>query len=228
MPRLAVGRTARRTETLRRLAGFTLWELLWTLLVAASCSAIGVPSFRTFRARRAAHGRRQRLRAGRRSSRAARRSSAAGPWCLRSADLSRCGDDPESAMTPAGSCSSTRTTLRPPQRSAAEPLLSCTRRDRGHRSSPTVTYFEFRPFRRRSIERHGHVLRPRGPTAARAVIVSYTGPAARRLPRAGRHGRCMRGLAITSVRGCRSSAAATGRRADRPARLDAARRVRRP
>ena len=46
---------------MRRMGGFTLWELLCSLGIAAVALTAGVPAFRTFLLDCAAHGRRQRL-----------------------------------------------------------------------------------------------------------------------------------------------------------------------
>jgi type IV fimbrial biogenesis protein FimT len=65
--------------------------------------------------------------------------------------------------------------VRPPQRSADEPLLLAhAPLGRGSITSNRA-YFEFRPVQRRSVNGTVVFCDERGPAAARAVIVSYTG-----------------------------------------------------
>jgi type IV fimbrial biogenesis protein FimT len=65
--------------------------------------------------------------------------------------------------------------VRPPQRSASEPLLLAHEPEIAGAITANRAYFEFRPYRQRSVNGTVVFCDRRGPAAARAVIVSYTG-----------------------------------------------------
>ena len=140
-------------------AGFTLWELLCTLAIAGV--TLG-PAFRAsiVSARRAPHGRRQRLGA-RRAARAQRGRQArpAGHASARPRIGTRCTAPRSSGTARAGWYSSNEDDVRPPQRSPASPCSTCMRRSSPARSSAIATLFEFRPFRPAQHQRHDRVLR---------------------------------------------------------------------
>jgi type IV fimbrial biogenesis protein FimT len=158
----------------RRLAGFTLWELLWTLLVAAAVLTIGVPAVHGFvlDSRRTADVNGFVLAVQLARSEAFKRGRTV--VLCKSADLSRCGDD--STRFDAGWIVFVNTDdLRPPQRAVAEPLLLAHAPQMAGSIVANRSYFEFRPFRRRSVNGTVTFCDSRGPAAARVVVVSYTG-----------------------------------------------------
>jgi type IV fimbrial biogenesis protein FimT len=158
---------------LRRSAGFTLWELIWTLLVAGVLLGLAVPSLRTVTldARRIADVNGFVVAVQLARSEAAKRGR---PVVLcQTFDRSRCG---LSERYEAGwIVFVNEDDVSPPQRSPEEALLWVHQ----PRIEGTILgnreVFEFRPFRTRSTNGTLTFCDARGPEAARAVIVSYTG-----------------------------------------------------
>lgn len=91
----------------------------------------------------------------------------------RSADLSICASDPPA--TAGWIVFVNVDDARPPQRSPSEPLLLAHQPQIAGAITANRPYFEFRPFRQRSVNGTVIFCDARGPAAARAVIVSYTG-----------------------------------------------------
>jgi type IV fimbrial biogenesis protein FimT len=154
-----------------RALGFTLWELLCTLVIAGVALAAGVPAFSSFvlDARRTADINGWVLAVHVARSESLKRSRPV-VVCLTS-DTWQCVDDP----TAGGWMVYVNLDDRfPPTRSASEPLLF----NHVVESIGTVVsnrpYYEFRP-RRRSTNGTIVFCDRRGPAAAKAVIVSYTG-----------------------------------------------------
>ena len=156
-----------------RSAGMTLWELLVVLAVLATLLGITVPGWRGWQldARRVAavNGLVSAIQLAR--SEAAKRGRPA--VLCPSVDGSTCAPGP--AFEPGWIVFINEDDLRPPNRSAAEPLLAAhTPALRGSiRSNRNL--FEFRPFTWRSTNGTVTFCDARGAAAARAVIVSYTG-----------------------------------------------------
>jgi len=154
--------------------GHTLLELLAALVVAAVALGVGLPSFERLRldmqrtsAVNAFVGAIQLAR-----SEAAKR---ARPVILcKSADFERCGGD-EIRYDHGFMVFVNEDDVRPPARSAAEPLLRAYRPPQGMTISANRDLFEFRPFRARSTNGTVTFCDRRGEAEARAVIVSYTG-----------------------------------------------------
>jgi len=159
---------------LQRSTGFTLWELVCTLLVAGILLGLGVPSFRGFilDGRRTADVNGFVLAVQIARSEAAKRGYAA--VVCPSADGERCvaGTQYDGGWI----VFVNEDGLRPPQRSPAEALLYVYRS--GIRGSIVGNreIFEFQPFHyKRSTNGTVVFCDERGSAAARAVIVSYTG-----------------------------------------------------
>jgi type IV fimbrial biogenesis protein FimT len=160
---------------MRSSAGFTLWELAWTLLVVSILVGIAVPSFEsvTLDARRTASVNGlvlavqvARSEAWKRGRPAALCASADGLTCTTPPrDYSGgwivfINDDED----------------RPPQRSADEPLIYSHRPDLIGTIVANRDVFEFWPYHvRRSTNGTVVFCDRRGAAGARAVIVSYTG-----------------------------------------------------
>jgi type IV fimbrial biogenesis protein FimT len=152
-----------------------LWELIWTLLIAGISLGIGVPSFQTFAldSRRTADVNGFVLAVQLARSEAAKR---ARPVVVcASADGARC-TSPKSRYDAGWIVFVNEDEARPPQRSANEPVLYV----HGATLVGTITAnrdaFEFWPAHsRRSTNGTVVFCDARGPGAARAVIVSYTG-----------------------------------------------------
>jgi len=159
---------------MRRSAGFTLWELLITCLLGGVILGLAVPSLRnvSLDAHRTAEVNELVLAIQLARSEASKRGRPV--VVCESADNLRCGGD--ALSFDAGWIVFVNTDdIRPPQRSADEPLLLA----HAPLGRGTVTsnraYFEFRPVQRRSVNGTVVFCDERGPSAARAVIVSYTG-----------------------------------------------------
>ena len=161
--------------TLRDAAGFTLWDLLCTLLIASIVLGLGVPSFRTFLldSRRTADVNAFVLAVQLARNEAAKRGRSVAVCA--SADGLRC-TNPKVRYDAGWIVFVNEDNVRPPQRSAAEPLL--------YVHDPEITgtivanrdAFEFWPFhQQRSTNGTAVFCDARGSSAARAVIVSYTG-----------------------------------------------------
>lgn len=158
---------------MRTSAGFSLWELIWTLLVAGVVLGLGVPNLRwlALDGRRTADVNGFVLAVQLARSEAAKRGR---PVVLcQTFDLTSCG---LSERYDAGwLVFVNEDDVSPPQRSPAEALLwvhqpAMEGTIRGNRE-----IFEFRPFRTRSTNGTLVFCDSRGPESARAVIVSYTG-----------------------------------------------------
>ena len=151
--------------------GFTLWELLWTLGIAAVTLGTGVPAFRSFlldaRLTADVNGWILAVQAAR--SEAAKRGRPV-IVCM-TVDTWRCGG-PEAAA--GWMVYVNLDDGHPPQRAADEPLLYAHTRELSGTIVSNRPYYEFRPGRR-STNGTAVFCDQRGAAAARAVIVSYTG-----------------------------------------------------
>jgi type IV fimbrial biogenesis protein FimT len=157
-----------------RHAGFTLWELVCTLAIAGVAFGLGVPSFQSFvlDGKRTADVNGFVLAVQVARSEAAKRGH--DITICATTDTWRCTDFELGA--PHGWMVFVNTDgAYPPHRSVHEPLLFV------HETEMTGTivanrpYFELRPLFHRSINGTVVFCDTRGPAAARAVIVSYTG-----------------------------------------------------
>jgi len=154
--------------------GFTLWELIWTIALAAVIAVLGIPSMQRFvlDQRRTAdvNGFVTSVQLAR--SEAAKRhrlvvlcSTQDGSACTDTAAGYQAGwmvfanDDAE----------------RPPARDPGEDLIFAWQPEIDGTIRSNRSYFEFRPFLRRSTNGTVTFCDRRGAAAARAVIVSYTG-----------------------------------------------------
>jgi type IV fimbrial biogenesis protein FimT len=159
---------------MRRSSGFSLWELLWTLLIAAVLVGLGAPSFRTVAldTRRTAD-----INGFVLAVQLARSEAAKRGWpaiVCPSPDGVRCaGGQP--GYGAGWIVFVNEDDVRPPQRAAAEPLLYVHRPDMNGTIVGNRDWFEFVPFRRRSTNGTVVFCDERGARTARAVIVSYTG-----------------------------------------------------
>jgi type IV fimbrial biogenesis protein FimT len=159
---------------MRKTPGFTLWELIWTLAVAATVLAFGVPGFERFvlDMRRTADVNSfvTAVQLARSESAKRRRTMV----LCKTADTVVCGDAAigyeQGWMVFANDDRD-----RPPVRDSGEDLLLF----HDPASAGTVRsnrpWYEFRPFSIRSTNGTVTFCDGRGPTAARAVIISYTG-----------------------------------------------------
>jgi type IV fimbrial biogenesis protein FimT len=176
---------------MRRPRGFTLWELLCTLALAAVALTAGIPAFRTFAldARMTADVNAWVLAVQVARSEAAKRGRSV--IVCKTDDTRRCGD----ATLPADAGWMVYVNLDdeyPPQRSASEPVLYVHDTEIAGTAISNRPYYEFRPGRRST---NGTVVfcDRRGASAARAVIVSYTGrPRVARVDADGRPLTCAR------------------------------------
>jgi type IV fimbrial biogenesis protein FimT len=170
--------------------GFTLWELVWTLAVAGAIVAAGVPALGGFLldARRTADVNAWVLAVQVARSEAAKRGRPV--IVCQTTDTARCGGSPPTGWMVYVNLDDAY----PPARSPAEPLLYV------HSAELTGTivsnrpYYEFRPGRR-STNGTTVFCDRRGASAARAVIVSYTGRP--RVDRRDGDGRPLRCAALT-------------------------------
>lgn len=156
-----------------RTLGFSLWELLWTLVIAAVALCTAVPAFQSFLldGRLIADVNGWVLAVQLARSEAFKRGRPV-IVCF-SDDLLRCGED--------GSPRQSRWMVfvnlddaYPPRRSPAEPLLFVHAPELAGTIVSNRPYYEFRPGRR-STNGTTVFCDRRGAQAARAVIVSYTG-----------------------------------------------------
>lgn len=157
-----------------RPSGFSLWDLLCAVAVGGVVLGVGVPQLGRFVL---GSERMAEVNAFVAAVQLARSESAkrARPVVLcKTADRRRCGGD--ALRYDAGWMVFVNADgARPPQRAADEPLLLA-RRPRAHaRITANRTRFEFRPYRRRSTNGTVTFCDRRGESAARAVIISYTG-----------------------------------------------------
>ena len=154
--------------------GFTLWELLCTLSVSALLLGLGVPSFHRFLldGRRTADVNAFVLAVQLARTEAAKRGEAV--VLCPSRDGSRCAND-EKGYGAGWIVFYDRDSKSPPQRSDAEPLIYAYRPATTGSIVGNRPYFDFRPTMRRSTNGTLVFCDERGGSAARAVIVSYTG-----------------------------------------------------
>lgn len=154
--------------------GFTLWELLCTLSIAAAALTAGVPALRAFvlDARLTADVNGWILAVQLARSEAAKRGR---PVIVCKTDDSwRCGS--ADLLADAGWMVYVNLDDHyPPRRSETEPLLYVHRAELTGTISSNRPYYEFRPGRRRSTNGTIVFCDSRGTAAARAVIVSYSG-----------------------------------------------------
>jgi type IV fimbrial biogenesis protein FimT len=160
---------------LRSSAGFTLWELLWTMLIVSIALGLGVPSFRTFAldARRTADVNAFVLAVQLARNEAAKRGRPV--VVCASSDRASC-TNPKATYDAGWIVFVNEDGARPPQRSLAEPLLYVHEPEMAGTITANRERFEFWPFHsRRSTNGTVVFCDARGPGAARAAIVSYTG-----------------------------------------------------
>ena len=157
-----------------RACGFTLWELLVTCLLGGIVLGLAVPSVRgvALDAHRTAEINELVLAVQLARSEASKRGRPV--VVCKSADGQSCGRD--DLRFDSGWIVFVNTDdVRPPQRSADEPLL-LVHAPLGRASiTSNRDYFEFRPAQWRSVNGTVVFCDERGAPAARAVIVSYTG-----------------------------------------------------
>ena len=174
---------------MRRLRGFTLWELLCTLGIAAVTLTFGVPPFRNFLldARLTADVNGWILAVQLARSEAAKLGRPV--IVCKTDDTRRCGG----SSLPADAGWMVYVNLDdayPPERSSTEPLLYMHQLELTGTVVSNRPHYEFRPGRR-STNGTTVFCDRRGPSAAKAVIVSYTGrPRVDRVDADGRPLRC--------------------------------------
>lgn len=156
---------------MRRIGGFTLWELVWTLAIGAVVLGTGVPAFQSFLldARMTADVNGWVLAVQVARSEAAKRG--------RPVVVCQTNDGRRCDALPAATAWMVYVNLDdryPPQRSETEPLLYVHAVERAGTTVSNRPYYEFRPGRR-STNGTTVFCDRRGAEAARAVIVSYTG-----------------------------------------------------
>ena len=174
---------------MRRLRGFTLWELICALGIAGVTLAIGAPTFGTFLldARLTADVNGWILAVQVARSEAAKRNRPV--IVCKTDDTHRCGA-PDLAVDAGWMVYVNLDTDYPPERSATEPLLYVHELEVTGTVTGNRPYYEFRP-RRRSTNGTTVFCDRRGAPAAKAVIVSYTGrPRVDRVDADGRPLRC--------------------------------------
>jgi type IV fimbrial biogenesis protein FimT len=157
-----------------RSEGHTLLELVTALALAAVVLGVGIPSFERLAldARRTAAVNAFVTAVQLARSEAAKR---ARPVVLcKTVELERCGGT-EIGYDAGWMVFVNEDDVRPPHRSAQEPLLFAHRPAFEGTIEANRALFEFRPFRTRSTNGTVTFCDRRGPQAARAVIVSYTG-----------------------------------------------------
>ncbi len=157
-----------------RAPGFTLWELLCTLGVAAVTLGAGIPTFRSFLldARLTADVNAWVLAVQLARSEAAKRGRPV--MVCQTADSWRCATSAAGAPLAGWMVFVNLDDEYPPQRSPAEPLLYMHTPELDGTIVGNRPYYEFRPGRR-STNGTTVFCDVRGTPAARAVVVSYTG-----------------------------------------------------
>ncbi len=158
----------------RRCSGTTLWELLCTMLIVGILLSLAIPNFQTLSldSKRTAD-----INAFVGAIQLARSESTKRARAIvlcKSADLITCGRD-EIRYDAGWMVFVNSDDIRPPNRSAQEPLLYAHEPASDGPISANRRLFEFRPFRRRSTNGTVTFCDRRRDNAARAVIVSYTG-----------------------------------------------------
>ncbi len=156
---------------MRHARGFTLWELLWTLAIAATAFGLGAPAFSTFLldARMTAYANGWVLAVQVARSEAAKLGRPV--IVCKTADTRRCG---ATAVDAGWMVYVNLDDQYPPLRSEVEPLLYVHTIELTGTIVSTRPYYEFRPHRR-STNGTTVFCDRRGAQSARAVIVSYTG-----------------------------------------------------
>ena len=153
--------------------GFTLWELLYAVAIAAVVLGLGVPALRDIAldAKRlaAVHSLVGSVRFARTEAQKRRRTIV---LCA-SFDLQSCAG--VSDFTSGWIVFENTDGDQPPQRAAGERLLRVERPSLAGTAAANRAAFEFRPFPRRSTNGTIDYCDPRGDPQSRAVIVSYTG-----------------------------------------------------
>jgi len=159
---------------MRRAQGFTLFELLGTLLVAGVLLGVAAPSFRGFvlDSRRTADVNAFVLAVQVARSEAAKRSHSV--ILCKTPDWHRCAGA-ELRFDAGWMVFANVDGNLPPERSAAEPMLYAYVPTLEGTIAGNRPFFEFRPLLRRSTNGTVVFCDRRGAAAARAVIVSYTG-----------------------------------------------------
>jgi type IV fimbrial biogenesis protein FimT len=158
----------------RRIAGFTLWELLLTLAVGATLLGLAVPAFEEFLldSRRTAGVNAFVLAVQLARNEAAKRGR---PVILcKTANRQQCGGD-EIRFDAGFMVFVNEDGAHPPHRSPLEPLLYAHTPELDGPITSNRDVFEFRPGLRRSVNGTVTFCDRRGALEARAVIVSYTG-----------------------------------------------------
>jgi type IV fimbrial biogenesis protein FimT len=153
--------------------GVTLWELLWTLVIAGVVVGLATPSFTEFLldGRRTANVNALVIAVQLARSEAAKRGRSV--VVCKTADRSRCGGA-EIDFTAGWMVFVNLDEQSPPHRSAAEPLLYAHDPESGGTIASNRPFYEFRVGRRST---NGTVVfcDRRGVRGARAVVISYTG-----------------------------------------------------
>ena len=159
---------------MQRCRGISLWELLLVLAVASVLSAVGIPGVSAFvlNARRTADINAFVTAIQLARSEAFKRGRTV--VLCKSADGSGCGGA-EVEFGQGWLVFVNEDEIRPPGRSAAEPLLHAYRPAMSGTIRANRNLFEFRAFGRRSTNGTVSFCDRRGAAHARAVVVSYTG-----------------------------------------------------
>jgi type IV fimbrial biogenesis protein FimT len=159
---------------MRRLAGFSLWELIFAVALAAVVLGLGIPSLQRFVLDSRLTADVNAFVAAVQLARSEAAKRARSVIVCKTTDHASCGGD-EIRYDAGWMVFVNEDDRWPPTRSAAEPLL------RVH--VPVIDgsivsnrpLYEFRAYRRRSTNGTVTFCDARGPAAARAVIISYTG-----------------------------------------------------
>ncbi len=154
--------------------GYTLWELLIAMAVAAVGLAIGLPSFERLKLDMERTAAVNAFVGGVQLARSEAAKRARPVVLCKTVDLERCGGD-ALRFDHGYMVFVNEDDVRPPSRSANEPLLRAFAAAPHLSISANREMFEFRPFRQRSTNGTVTFCDRRGAAEARAVIVSYTG-----------------------------------------------------